>query len=439
MRILQYAALGISLLLACSSFAQGVDRMTCDWNEKAPTEVRSPIQMDIHAGYRTFVFKTDGTIGLRLHGEYPHAAFVSFTVYDNGIVHSVLTDHQIAPDPGSVNPFSPGEFVQAPNRSFTITVLPAGTDSDSIPNVLTMPPIPHSSTVNTVALEERVYLPEPKQNRYGGDPPTIEAFQVSDPTTPVACPLRDDSVNTDESGNSGGAYGQSPLPNDGIIQFYRPPVILVPFADASRPLTTHDCTSYLEATVFPDQIAVVHLPRVPAFFDNSNVDSTTTFPEPTDGARYISMGSYGASVLKAVQSENVDGPEIKTLPDGSATFVAIPISFSASDYQQVQDKAKELGYNPMPLAENGPLFPGPEPSPNINPFLIYRNKVPAPGFEGDINNVACFHNPKFSQAPSPAFAASPKNMGEYAPIGVECSISGFLYEDCGQEFRYPHP
>jgi hypothetical protein len=436
MKLLQYLALGISLVLACSSFAQGLDRVNCDWRETAPNAVRSPIQMDTHAGYRTFVFKTDGSIGLRVHGEFPHAAFLSFTVYDNGIVHSVLIDHQIEPDSGSVNPFRAGELVEDPNRSFTVTVLPAGADPGSTPNVLTMPPIPHGSTVNTVALEERIYLPEPDQKRYGGEAPTIEAFEVSDPTTPVACPLRDDSVNTDESADPGGAAGQSPLPVDGIIQFYRPPVALVPFADASRPLTAHDCTSYLEATVFPDQIAVVHLFKVPPFFDNTKIDENTRFPEATDGARYVSMGSYGASLLK---DENVAGSEIKTLSDGSATFVAIPISLPDSEYNQVKDKALELGYNPLPLARNGSLLPGPEPSPNINPFLIYRNKVPAPGFEGDINNVGCFHNPKFKLAPSPAFAASPKNMAEYAPIGVECTVAGFLYEGCGQEFRYPHP
>jgi hypothetical protein len=438
MKFLHYAALATSLVLACSSFAQ-VKRQTCDWRNTAPTFVRSPIQMDTHAGYRTFIFKTDGTIGLRVHGDFPHAAFVSFTVYDNGIVHSVLTDRQIVPDQDSVNPFSPGELVQAPNRSFTITVLPDGKRLDSIPNVLTMPPIPNGSTVNTVAFEERIYLPEPGPDRYGGDAPTIEAFDINDPSTPVACPLRDDSVNPDESTAPDGTHGQSPLPVNGIIQFYRPPVMLVPFADASRPLTPHDCTSYLEATVFPDQIAVVHLHKVPAFFNNTNVGPTTTFAEPTDGARYISMGSYGASVLFANDGENVAGPEITTLPDGSATFVAIPISLTPSDYQLVHDKAKELGYNPMPLANDGTLFPGPEPSPEINPFLIYREKLPTPGFEGDINNIGCFHNPKFNQAPDPAFAASPKNMGEYAPIGVECTLDGFLYEGCGQESHYPHP
>jgi hypothetical protein len=52
---------------------------------------------------------------------------------------------------------------------------------------------------------------------------------------------------------------------------------------------------------------------------------------------------------------------------------------------------------------------------------------------------ATTHNPKFRLAASPAFAASAKNMGEYAPIGVECTLDGFLYEGCGQEFRYPHP
>jgi hypothetical protein len=39
--------------------------------------------MDIHAAYRLFVFQSDGTIGYRIRGEYPYAAFMSFTIYGN--------------------------------------------------------------------------------------------------------------------------------------------------------------------------------------------------------------------------------------------------------------------------------------------------------------------------------------------------------------------
>jgi hypothetical protein len=108
---------------------------------------------------------------------------------------------------------------------------------------------------------------------------------------------------------------------------------------------------------------------------------------------------------------------------------------SSSDIQAVMDKASALGYNVMPLARYGPLFPGIEAGPHINPFLIYRNKVPKEGFTGNVLNVPCFQGTSFGHAPW-VYAASPANMGDYAPIGIECSLSDFLYGDCGQNFHY---
>src|SRR5512146_1759823 len=151
----------------------------------------------------------------------------------------------------------------------------------------------------------------------------IEPFKISNPLVPAACPSGDFSAITNQFGSFSGNFSQSPLPRNGTIEFYRPPVLQVPYADGSGPVTKHDCTSYLMATVFPDQLAVIHLPRVPAFFDNTNVTRKTTF-ENAD-VRYLSLGSYGATPLSASDNENIAGPDLKMLSDGSATFVVIPL------------------------------------------------------------------------------------------------------------------
>lgn len=401
----------------------------CQWlAEVAPDVVRSPVQMDIHAAYRIFAFQSDGTIGYTLRAKFPYAAFESFTVYNgaNGLLYAALLDYKTQPDPGSINPFQPEQLVNATNRSYTITVLPNNAVADpTMPNPIFLPPVPRGSSQITAVLVQRIYLPEPKvKDRFGGvDAPTIEPFEVSDPSVPAACPTGDFSAITQQFGSFAGNFGQSPLPRDGAIEFYRPPVSGVPYADGSGQLTAHDCTAYLMATVYPDKIAVVRLPAVPSFFDNSNTDKNTVFA--TTDVRYLSLGSYGGSPLSASENENVAGPDLKTLHDGSAVFVAIPGSYPSWLKQQVADKSAALGYNVMPLAEARPL---------INPFLIYRNKVPVPGFAGDIQHVACYQGSNFSQAPSAA-AASPKNMSQYAPEGWECDGTGFLYLGCGQDFR----
>lgn len=453
MKFLQSAAvLVLSLASACPLHAEKkagsqvvgtltTDAQSCSWQaELAPDWVRSPVQMDIHAAYRLFVFQSDGTIGYRVRGEFPHAAFLSYTVYDGPLAYAALLDHGIEPDAGSVNPFRPGEIVHADNRSYTVTVLPDGTDPlDSMANPIFMPPPSRHSNLVTVVLVQRIYLPEPGVDRFGGfDAPVIEPFEVSNPATPAACPSGDLSDITSQFGSVGSHFSQSPLPRDGRIEFYRPPASMVPYADASGPLTKHDCTGYLMATVFPDALAVIHLPTVPVFFDNTDVAPWTTFEEPyPEGVRYLSLGSYGASPLGALENENIAGPEIKTLFTGGATFVAIPVGMSPADTRAVKRKADDLGYNVLPLAEAGSLFPGVEDSPRINPFLIYRNKVATAGFTGDIQNVPCFPGRGFSHAPW-VYAASPAHMGEYAPIGIECPVADFLDGSCGRDFSYSH-
>ena len=449
MKAAQSAAVGmVALVFAgaasaqrASSIAPHVDAAPrCEWKrELAPDRVRSPIQMDVHAAYRIFAFHSDGTIGYRLRSEFPHAAFLSYTIYDASLLHAALLDHDIDPDPGSINPFRPNALVHAPDRAYTVTVLPDGAIPDaSMPNPIFVPPQRHANPV-TVVLVQRIYLPEPGEDRYGGfDAPTIEPFQVSDPATPAACPGDDDSAIADAFGTVGGGhFSQSPLPRNGTIAFYRPPVTVVPFADGDGLQTRHDCTGYLMATVFPDRLAIVRLPKVPAFFDNTNITSTTTFVPPP-GVRYLSLGSYGATPLGVLENENIAGPDVRTLPDGSATFVAVPVGSSYADIRDVINKADQLGYNVMPLAEYGPLIPGDEEGTQINPFLIYRNKVATEGFTGNIKNVACFQGTSFSHAPR-MYAASLANMGEYAPTGVECAIADFLYGNCGQNFRNSRP
>ena len=442
MKVRQSVAIGIlTLVVTCSlaaqrnsgssSVAPRADADSCQWHEKAPDWVRAPVQMDIHAGYRIFAFQSDGTIGYRVRGEFPHAAFMSFTIYDHALLYAALTDYQMDADPGSINPFHPAEFVNAPNRAYTVTVLPHGTRPDSMANPIFMPPLPHGSQLTTLVLVQRIYLGEPQvEDRFGGvDAPTIEPFEVRT-STPAACPSGDFTAIVDQFGSFNGNFGQSPLPRNGTIEFYRAPASGVPFADGSSPLTKRDCTSYLMATVLPDELAVIHLPAVPAFFDNTDITETTLFAEAE--VRYLSMGSYGASRLYASENENIAGPGIKT-SDGSATFVAIPIGLSSSDIRQVKKAADRLGYNVMPLAEYGPLIPHAVDGPWINPFLIYRNKVPGEGFAGSILNVPCFQGSNFSDASSD-YAASPVNMDKYAPVGIACSVSAFLHAGCGQDF-----
>lgn len=402
----------------------------CPWQQVvAPKEIRFPVNMDTHAAYAIYVFDNDNSAALNVAGSFPYAAFLSYTTYSqNGLLFDALLDKNITPDAGAVNPFQPGAAVNAPNRTYQVTVLPYGQASNV--NSINMPPLPTGATSILTTLVMRVYLPAPGRDRIGGVPlPTITAVSAKDLKTPVPCPAAaqppKSATITDAQKISFGTFNdvpQPPPPKMGKILFYRPPVSGVPFADGSGQLTTDDCTTYLMATLDADKLSVIRLKRIPTFFNNTQTNAGTTFQETQ--VRYLSLGSYGASVIPPPGSNlpgNIAGTQLLTTRDGGATFVVIPDSLPAETKQAIMNVARTRNFNVLPMAKLGA---------EVKPFLIYRNKVSATGFEGSISKVPCYTGAPFNTAPAD-YAASACNMGLYAPEGVECTVENFLIGKCG--------
>lgn len=406
---------------------------TCKWQIiMHPDWTRFPINMDTHAGYAMFIYPNDGSVALNIEGTFPYSAFLSFTSYNSkGLLFDALLDKDIIPSSGSVNPFKNGALVNASNRSYRALVLPDGLTAPANVSSLSMPPLPSDSTSPaTTVLVMRVYLPEPGRDRMGGVPlPVITAVSAKDLRTPVSCPA---SLSTSKTAKSGvplfGSFDKSdfpqpPSPQDGKIFFYRLPVYATPFADGSSQYTLNDCTGYLAATLSAEKVAVIHINKTPTFFDNTNTNANTTLPDVQ--VRYISMGSYGASVIPPPNSGlkgNIDGPEMLHTADGGVTFVVIPALLPKRTKDAIEKLAATNHFNVLPMA-------GLRPS--AKPFLVYRNKVTATGFEGSISKVPCYLEQPFDQAPID-YAASRSNMGVYVPEGVVCRVSQFLNGTCGK-------
>jgi len=394
----------------------------CRWQEVVePDRIRFPVNMDTHAAYAIYVFGADGGFGLNVTGDFPYAAFLSFTTYsENGLLFDALLDKNIIPDSGSVNPFQNGALVNAPRRSYRMMVLPYGlsSPSDNIKSI-SMPPIPTNAPFVLTTLVLRVYLPEPGRDRMGGVVlPTITAFSAKDMKTPLPCPRSSSTPNGGQprTGDFSGVP-QPPPPKLGKILFYRPPVSGVPFADGSAQLTSDSCTSYLMATLNADKLSIIHFKKVPTFFNNTNTTPQTTFSETQ--VRYLSLGSYGAEVIPL--SGNIAGTQLLKASDGGVTFVVVPDSLPAATKERINQIAKAQKLNVLPMAKQGP---------EVRPFLIYRNKVTATGFEGSIGKVPCYTGAPFNTAPAD-YAASSCNMGPYAPEGEECAVEAFLLGKCG--------
>ncbi|HEV7591137.1 MAG TPA: hypothetical protein VGO40_23705, partial [Longimicrobium sp.] len=165
---------------------------TGGWSRAMTGQLRVvPYGPDTYATYwyYCFVRKPGDTFGIRFTGQYAHARFTSWNVYDAGtgdLVNppggppSSLLDTAIAPDPGSLNPFCLAVDRGTAERSYTVLVVPEGSPTSGAPNVITFP---DQATVVSVYL--RVYVPDPglrgPDQLQGGVPlPTIGAF---DPAT----------------------------------------------------------------------------------------------------------------------------------------------------------------------------------------------------------------------------------------------------------------
>jgi len=76
------------------------------------------------ADYWVAIYSRPAGSTLKLRGQYPHARYMSFISYRPlGTPLDGIADYQIAPDPGSTNPFVAGARRNLAKRSFTLNVL----------------------------------------------------------------------------------------------------------------------------------------------------------------------------------------------------------------------------------------------------------------------------------------------------------------------------
>ncbi len=127
---------------------------------------------------------------LVVRGTYPEARYMSVKTYGGAEIVESLSDQQIAPDAGSVNPFTDPEAPEDPAlRRYTVRVRPrtavAGGD-----NVLAA--FPNSAALGLVFLNYRVYVPDDPGNVTGGELPRVSVrllgglFERPLPTCPQA-------------------------------------------------------------------------------------------------------------------------------------------------------------------------------------------------------------------------------------------------------------
>jgi hypothetical protein len=387
-----------------------------------------------------------------LHGNFPHGRYMSFTTYktvdgEPGVENTFITDIDIAPDAGSVNPFQPGVPRTSPNRAFTLTLSsdPPPT-SDPAPNTLYTGTEGMTDQTQTVELIERLYVPDHyPADLAGGEPLPAPTMTRADGTTIDGQALCNELgvINGTDKIPSGGVPDNVYLSLRDAGPPFHPgtiPVIWDKYFNSSRLLVP-----LLRETAFAPLIATLPTETVKGFYANpgnsyifSYVDrrlgpdssghnvlvlkgKMPTHPVTWDGnlladnagsqVRYWSLCNYGSNAQAANGPANTDCLYDEQIPTDVAGNYTIAISLPAD---RPANARTECGVAWMDWTLKGDQMGDP-----FLDFLMIRNMLASPDFT---NSVQAIQTPDTVQT----------TMGPYYPQGTYMSPTQFdIVNGCG--------
>jgi hypothetical protein len=189
---------GVMMLAApAAASAQGVDT-TCQFAlTRLDATTTNALALDTNAVYWGGTYAVLPGTRIRIEGQYPYARYISWNVYDSAARPiDALSDVQLAPDPGSSNPFLPGADRTVTQRSYTAFIEVGPRPARPAPNTL------YTGDSQGGTFLYRVYVPEAGRDHKGGVPlprVTLEsgngapltAEQCRELQAPYAQPLND--------------------------------------------------------------------------------------------------------------------------------------------------------------------------------------------------------------------------------------------------------
>jgi hypothetical protein len=385
---------------ATSTATATAGAQSCAWPTQITIQTSDVGGPDSAASYWLQPIVADANTRFIIAGKYPDARYASLAVYtpsgsaftSNGVSDS-LTDYQIAPDPGSRNPW---RQYAAPGGRFTVSIR-----SDVSPRQHNTLPMPPGTTMQHPGyLLLRVY------GAAGGDfsrvpLPTVivqqgrttrPLFPCREHNAPVPPPVTSPTPSASATG--------TPAPTPPQLEFFRPSDALV---DSGLPnVDTGYAMAYLLRPSASDVVVVTAKAPVAAPGDHPS-----PWPAPGEDMRYWSMCVIDASAhLPTV---------INTLPNGQVDYGCRndgnTVRDSAGDYTYVvgaesQRAAVESvpGATFLPFAtdQTSPLY-----------ILLLRNLLTAPQFTESAQSIP--------EPSDPAAAAAV--MGPYYPHAAVCSLT----------------
>ena len=360
------------------------------WEPFLGTDLTTPAIPDYYANYFSCAFTRRGEaqyIGLRITGQFGHARYMSYNIYraHNSPSYGALTDEQLRPAPGSVNPFLPGTDPEATNRSYVVAVQPQGYAKDPQVNTLEFDP----AQIRTLVVGLRYYVPQGSATA-GVPLPTVEAYDVR---TGESVPLPEQYLI---GGRPMAFFGWVMRPVfevivDRHVRFYHVAGIgEFPNADSS----------YLLGAVTRRKGEVVVVRIKPPTFPKDNAEYGST------QVRYWSLNEENRNTSTPI---GLHDDQFKVADDG---FVYVAIGDKG-----VRRQAERRGYTFMPWLIKGRTG-----------VVIYRDLVTDPTFAGSIDKVPLLD---LSDPQNIYTQNAARFIGDYAPVGKVVSLKQFLKDGGG--------
>jgi hypothetical protein len=397
----------------------------CAWQARLDPAIVNTAYPDQFANYWVSVLPAVPDARLTITGTYPHARYMSFVSYAATLQSADgLADVNVAPDPGSANPFVAGNARDTTdaNRRYTVHVVFGNAPAQRAGNTLYTGNADSSKNGQTFTLIYRVYRPDDafKDDITGG----VGLPAVAYNGTPIpACPLQDPPGNdlNQTVANQGGQNSGGTLMHPG----FNPPR-WHKFQNFARSLSQGVTENGYWGTTFSDAAkpAADALPNG-GFADNPDNNYVFTL---------LSHGYGQLAVFQAQLPQTPDTAAATTMPIGDLRYWSMCSNDGPS--QRYFACVMDDGVRPY-LDANGRYTivvstPADRPAgietphgreacrcvwvpwgPGGSAVMILRNMLPDPGF----TNAIQFARYGFEQT----------DMGAYYPTG--CYLTKIAFEN----------
>lgn len=139
---------------------------------------------DTNIAYAVFSFPSDPSTVYRIKGMFPRARYMSIESSELIQIGSwdfdAIQDHEIIPDDGSMNPFTPGVALNASPRNFTVDAVPA----EGVWYAVNRFEVPTNGNTNQIWLR----IVAPNAQVAFNSLPTIEAYDLATGLPKTLCP-----------------------------------------------------------------------------------------------------------------------------------------------------------------------------------------------------------------------------------------------------------